>query len=623
MSLETEDQELLEGFLTETTELLEKLDDDLITLEKGSGDPDLLNRIFRSIHTVKGASSFLGFELLVKVTHKTEDVLNRLRKGELVVTPEIMDVILEAVDLVKVLVGDIKSGDIKEREIDGTVAKLLPLLSAAPADVAVPAPQPAPVIPATEAPQPAKKGRKKKEAGAAQQEKAAVEPVTSPAESQPPKPATQAVKEAVVTAVMPAGQPIPKPADTKGADDLSDNTTVRVDVKRLDDLMNQVGELVLERNRMIQLNSNYQGEISLESFSEDFNKLTKRLSFVTSELQMQVLKMRMIPVEKVFKKFPRIVRNMARDLGKEVDLQLVGEETELDRSVVDEIGDPLIHLIRNAMDHGLETPDERLASGKQRGGNLVLAAAHEGNQIIISIKDDGKGLDPDRIGRKALEKGLLTEEQLAGMMSREILDLIFLPGFSTKDKASDLSGRGVGMDVVRTNIKKLNGIIDIKSELGKGSEFILKLPLTLAIIQSLLVEVEGETYSIPLSAVMETLRVEQKEFHTIGGKEMLKLREIVLPLVRLERVFGVSRKAEGDGSCYVVVVGVGEKRIGLIVTRLLGQQEVAIKSLGKYLANLPGIAGSTILGDGSVALIVDPVSLVEGNDGAGTGRIAG
>lgn len=627
MSLETEDQELLEGFLTETTELLEKLDDDLITLEKGSGDPDLLNRIFRSIHTVKGASSFLGFELLVKVTHKTEDVLNRLRKGELLVTPEIMDVILEAVDLVKVLVGDIKSGDIKEREIDGTVAKLLPLLSAAPADAAVPAPQQAPVSNEVAPPKPAGKTRKKKEPVAVQQGEAAVEPAPTPAQSQEsapaPQPVAQAVKEAVVTAVMPAGQPIPKAADTKGADDLSDNTTVRVDVKRLDDLMNQVGELVLERNRMIQLNSNYQGEISLDSFSEDFNKLTKRLSFVTSELQMQVLKMRMIPVEKVFKKFPRIVRNMARDLGKEVDLQLVGEETELDRSVVDEIGDPLIHLIRNAMDHGLETPDERLATGKERGGNLVLAAAHEGNQIIISIKDDGKGLDPDRIGRKALEKGLLTEEQLAGMMPREILDLIFLPGFSTKDKASDLSGRGVGMDVVRTNIKKLNGIIDIKSELGRGSEFILKLPLTLAIIQSLLVEVEGETYSIPLSAVMETLRVEQNEFHTIGGKEMLKLREIVLPLVRLDRVFGVSRKGDGDGSCYVVVVGVGEKRVGIIVTRLLGQQEVAIKSLGKYLANLPGIAGSTILGDGSVALIVDPVSLVEGNEGATAGRITG
>lgn len=600
MSMEIEDQELLEGFLTETTELLEKLDDDLVTLEKTTGDTELLNRIFRSIHTVKGASSFLGFELLVKVTHKTEDVLNRLRKGELVVTPEIMDVILESVDLVKLLVSDIKANDIKEREIDGTIEKLIPLLSSSVTDggAATEAAPPQQAATATATPS---AGETKPEA----------EPQSDAIPSQPPKAAT----------VAPPPQPVVKAVESKG-EDLSDNTTVRVDVKRLDDLMNQVGELVLERNRMIQLNSNYQGEVNQESFSEDFNKLTKRLNFVTSELQMQVLKMRMIPVEKVFKKFPRIVRNLARDLGKEVDLQLMGEETELDRSVVDEIGDPLIHLIRNAMDHGLETPDERLVAGKSKMGTLILAAAHEGNQIIISIKDDGKGLDPDKIGRKALEKGLITDDQLASMMPREILDLIFLPGFSTKEKASDLSGRGVGMDVVRTNIKKLNGIIDIKSELGKGSEFILKLPLTLAIIQSLLVEVEGEIYSIPLSAVMETLRVDQKEFHTIGGKEMLKLREIVLPLVRLERVFGVSRKMDTDSACYVVVVGVGEKRVGLIVTRLLGQQEVAIKSLGKYLANLPGIAGSTILGDGSVALIVDPVSLVEGNDGASTGRIA-
>jgi two-component system chemotaxis sensor kinase CheA len=620
-----EDQELLEGFLTETTELLEKLDDDLVTLEKTSGDPDLLNRIFRSIHTVKGASSFLGFELLVKVTHKTEDVLNRLRKGELTVSPEIMDVILEAVDVVKVLVNDIKAGDIVEREIDGTIEKLIPLLSVSAVEVATPEP-PTQEVQSDGATnkKSAAKGKKKKaeKSGGGVPEmsdgSSGVEISPDPP-SVPSQSSEQVVVKQPTTAVVPAKQPV-KAVETKGGEDLSDNTTVRVDVKRLDDLMNQVGELVLERNRMIQLNSNYQGEISVDSFPEDFSKLTKRLSFVTSELQMQVLKMRMIPVEKVFKKFPRIVRNMARDLGKEVDLQLMGEETELDRSVVDEIGDPLIHLIRNAMDHGLETPEERLAAGKTRCGNLLLAAAHEGNQIIISIKDDGKGLDPDRIGRKAIEKGLLTEEQLAGMMTREILDLIFLPGFSTKEKASDLSGRGVGMDVVKTNIKKLNGIIDIKSELGKGSEFILKLPLTLAIIQSLLVEVEGEIYSIPLSAVLETIRVEQSVFHSIGGREMLKLREIVLPLVRLERVFSVARKSEGDGSCYVVVVGVGEKRIGLIVTRLLGQQEVAIKSLGKYLANLSGIAGSTILGDGSVALIVDPVSLVEGNEAGNSGR---
>lgn len=591
MAIDIEDQELLDGFLTETTELLEKLDDDLVALEKSATDTELLNRIFRSIHTVKGASSFLGFELLVKVTHKTEDVLNRLRKGELTVTPEIMDVVLEAVDLVKVLVNDIKGGDIQEREVDGTLAKLVPLLSEKAGEAAVLKPPPEP---------------------AAKSENDAAKPETAPPQT-----------EVAETVAPPSPQKSAKSATPAAKnEELADNTTVRVDVKRLDDLMNQVGELVLERNRMIQLNSNYQSEIGVEVFGEDFSKLSKRINFVTSELQSQVLKLRMIPVEKVFKKFPRIVRNLARDLGKEVDLQLFGEETELDRSVVDEIGDPLIHLIRNAMDHGLETPEERLAAGKPRAGTVVLAAGHEGNQIVISIKDDGRGIDPEKVGRKAVEKGLISEDQLASMMPREILDLVFLPGFSTKEKATDLSGRGVGMDVVRTNIKKLNGIIDIRSELGKGSEFVLKLPLTLAIIQSLLVEVNGEIYSIPLSAVLETLRVEIEQFHTIGGREVLKLRDSVLPLVRLQSVFSVQGEYVARGSCYVVVVGVAEKRIGLVVTRLLGQQEVAIKSLGKYLANLPGIAGSTILGDGNVALIIDPVGLIDDRDGGNSARMA-
>lgn len=605
--IDCEDQELLEGFLTETTELLEKLDDDLVALEKSSDDAELLNRIFRSIHTVKGASSFLGFDLLVKVTHKTEDVLNRLRKAELQVTPEIMDVILEATDLVKVLVGDIKAGEIQEREIDGTIGKLLPLLTdAAVAAQQAAAPQAAPAAEAA----PAVDVAASRPAAAPEAEKAA------PAAPPPPQP--PAVKQE--TAVAPKkSTPPPKPAEGKG-DDLSDSSTVRVDVKRLDDLMNQVGELVLERNRMIQINQNLQqGEVKSADFNEEFGKLTKRMNFVTSELQMQVLKMRMLPVEKVFKKFPRIVRSMARDLGKEVDLKVFGEETELDRSVVDEIGDPLIHLIRNAMDHGLETPDERVAAGKSRVGTLVLSAIHEGNQIIISIKDDGRGIDTDRVGRKALEKGLVGEDQLAAMSQRELFDLIFLPGFSTKDKASDLSGRGVGMDVVKTNIKKLNGLIEIKSEKGQGSEFILRLPLTLAIIQSLLVEVEGEVYSIPLSSVLETLRVDQRQFHIIGGQEVLKLRDMVLPLIRLETVFNVSKRYESDDFCYVVVVGAADKRMGLVVTRLVGQQEVAIKSLGNYLAKIPGIAGSTILGDGCVALIVDPVGLIDNAEG-GSGR---
>ncbi len=606
MPIDCEDQELLEGFLAETTELLEKLDDDLIALEKSSDDPELMNRIFRSIHTVKGASSFLGFDLLVRVTHKTEDVLNRLRKGELQLTSEIMDVVLEATDLVKTLVADIKGGEIIDREINETINKLIPLLTEQPAAPAQPAAMEPPA------------------ATTAEEQSVAAETPTSQPEPPPaaePAPAAAMPPAPARPAPEAAKKPAPPKGGEKGGDDLSDNTTVRVDVKRLDDLMNQVGELVLERNRMIQLNQDLQGGTSDHIlFSEEFGKLAKRMSFVTSELQMQVLKMRMIPVEKVFKKFPRIVRSLARDLGKEVDLQIFGEETELDRSVVDEIGDPLIHLIRNAMDHGLETPDERMAAGKPRTGTLVLAAVHEGNSIIISIKDDGRGIDTERVGRKAIEKGLITEDQLAAMSQREMFDLIFLPGFSTKDKASDLSGRGVGMDVVKTNIKKLNGLIEIKSEKGMGSEFILRLPLTLAIIQSLLVEVEGEIYSIPLASVLETLRVDQREFHVIGGQEVLKLRDMVLPLVRLEQVFNVRRCREQDNFCYIVVIGSADKRVGLVVTRLVGQQEVAIKSLGKYLANVTGIAGSTILGDGRVALIVDPVGMVDGGEGASGGR---
>jgi len=611
MAIDCEDQELLEGFLAETTELLEKLDDDLVSLEKNPEDADLMNRIFRSIHTVKGASSFLGFDFLVKVTHKTEDVLNRLRKGELGLTSGIMDVILEAVDLVKTLVADIKAGEIVERDLDTVIEKLIPFLSEGAGEATVLAPGAATAA-APQAPAPA----------------AGAEPLPARTDAQSEAPAAQlspAVPAAQASAPpkptpAPAKEP-PKPAAAKG-EELADNSTVRVDVKRLDDLMNQVGELVLERNRMIQLHSDFQTGLDPSGFADDFGKLSKRLNFVTSELQMQVLKMRMLPVEKVFKKFPRIVRNLARDLGKEVDLQIIGEETELDRSVVDEIGDPLIHLIRNALDHGLETPEERLAAGKSRSGNVVLSAAHEGNQIVISIKDNGRGIDPERISKKALDKGLVSEEQLASMGSREVLELIFLPGFSTKEQTTDLSGRGVGMDVVRTNIRKLNGIIEIKNELGQGSEFILKLPLTLAIIQSLLVEVEREVYSIPLASVIETMRVNKDEFHMIGGQEVLKLRDSVLPLLRLQRTFDCAQAAEDRSTCYVVIVGVAEKRIGLVVSRLLGQQEVAIKSLGKFLANLPGIGGSTIMGDGRVALIVDPIGLIGGGEGAGVRKSA-
>ncbi|HOP40601.1 MAG TPA: chemotaxis protein CheA [Geobacteraceae bacterium] len=602
MSLLCEDQELLEGFLTETTELLEKMDDDLVALEKTPDNTELLNSIFRSIHTVKGASSFLGFELLVKITHKTEDVLNRLRKEELQIDPEIMDVILDAGDHIKLLVNDIRNGEIVERDLDGVISNLTPYISGSPPHTATPAEPP-------------------KETSEAVQESldAHTDPepvaVEAPVAEEPAPPTLQA---------MPSQAQAQAPKKTSAArnEDISDNTTVRIDVKRLDDLMNQVGEMVLERNRILQMNIDYQTRENMTNFGEEFSKLAKRIDFVTSELQMQVLKIRMIPVEKVFKKFPRIVRNLSRDLGKEVNLEIIGEETELDRSVVDEIGDPLIHLIRNALDHGLELPDERIAIGKPRAGNVVLSATHEGNQIIISIKDDGRGIDHERVARKAIDKGLVTEDQVAAMSQKELLDLIFLPGFSTKEQATDLSGRGVGMDVVRTNIRKLNGIIEIRSEVGRGSEFILKLPLTLAIIQSLLVEVENEVYSVPLAAVLETIKVETSSFHQIGGQEVLKLRDSVLPLLRMQRIFGVAENGDTAQQSYIVVIGVAEKRMGLIVSKLLGQQEVAIKSLGKYLAKAPGIAGSTILGDGRVALIIDPAGIIEMEEAGNMGSWA-
>ncbi|HIJ80230.1 MAG TPA: chemotaxis protein CheA [Desulfuromonadales bacterium] len=586
--IDSADQELLEGFLAETMELLDKLDEDLVALEKASDDAELLNRIFRSIHTIKGASSFLGFDLLVKVAHTTEDVLNRLRKLELTLTPEIMDAVLEATDLVKLLVSDIKAGDIQERETGDTISRLLPFLTET-------------------------DSTPRKEPSTQPQQSAPI-PVTAPLSPQPPDAMMVALAQPSSEGIPRSVTPHPKVLEGRG-EELYDNTTVRVDVTRLDDLLDQVGELVLERNRMIQLNQDLsQGDINQAGFQDEFGKLTKRISFVTSELQMQVLKMRMIPVEKVFRKFPRIVRNVARDLAKEVDLRIMGEETELDRSIIDEIGDPLIHLIRNALDHGLETPQERLDAGKQPAGSLILSAGHEGNHIVISIKDDGRGIDCDRVGRKAVEKGLLTDDQLASMSQNEILDLILLPGFSTKEKVSDLSGRGVGMDVVKTNIKKLNGIIEIRSERGQGSEFLLRLPLTLAIIQSLVVEVGREVYLVPLTSVLETFRVEPRSFHQIGGQEVLKMRDSVLPLIRMQRVFSIEQEGKAEEFCYVVVVGAADKRIGLVVNRLIGQQEVAIKSLGPYLTDVPGIAGSTILGDGRVALIVDPAGMAARND---------
>ena len=387
--------------------------------------------------------------------------------------------------------------------------------------------------------------------------------------------------------------------------------TIRVDVKRLDDLMNLIGELVLSKNRLLKIYDDVEERYEGEQFLEELNQVVSSVSLVTTDLQIAVMKTRMLPIGKVFNKFPRMVRDLSRELHKEIDLIISGEETELDKSIVEEIGDPLVHIIRNSCDHGIELPQERVAKGKPPKGTVQLKAYNEGNHIIIEIIDDGKGLDTDMLKMKAVEKGIISEKDADQMSDKEAFMLIFKPGFSTASQVTNVSGRGVGMDVVRSNIEKLNGIIEIDSEIDKGTTLKLKIPLTLAIIQSLLVSVQEEYYAIPLASVLETVRITPDEIQSVEGRSVLRLRNEVLSLVHLADLFDVERVFNMGEHAYVVIIGIAETKIGLIVDSLVGQEEVVIKSLGEYLKGIEGIAGATIRGDGRVTLIVDVGALMD------------
>jgi two-component system chemotaxis sensor kinase CheA len=383
------------------------------------------------------------------------------------------------------------------------------------------------------------------------------------------------------------------------------DTTIRVEVARLDELMNLVGELVLGRNRLSQINFRMNESFEGNPITRDLADTSSQVDLITTELQMAVMKTRMVPIAKVFNKLPRLVRDLSRELAREIDLQIYGEETELDKSIIEAINDPLVHILRNSADHGIESPEDRVKAGKSAKGTVIVKAENEGNHIVISIQDDGKGIDTEKIKNKAIEKGLITAVQAAEMSKREALNIIFAPGFSMAAKVTNVSGRGVGMDVVKTNIAKLKGIVDIESEIGVGSKFIIKLPLTLAIIQGLLVQTSAETIAIPLNSVLEVVRVRKEEIETIHGYEVIRLRDTVLPLARMGSIFAMDYEMKSSEWQYIVVVGLAEERLGIAVDSLLGQREVVIKSLGDYLGTIPGIAGSTILGDGKVIMIID------------------
>lgn len=658
-------QEILEDFLIEAFEMIDQLDQDLVELENHPDDLDLLNRIFRVAHTIKGSGSFLNFNVLTHLTHHMEDVLNKARHGDLKITSDIMDVILSSVDYMKKLLVAVRdTGTDASTGLDNEIANVVARLDAiskgdspaapaqpAPAAAAPATPAEAPAAaPAAEEPEPdyanmspeeveaeierllnkrQEEDRKKREAKKAAQQASGAAPAAAaqpaaPAQPAPAAAAPAAPKPQPTPAAAPTPPPTPKPAAPTAASEapkaapkagatpaIAVEQTIRVDVKRLDNLMNLIGELVLGKNRLIKIYSDVEERYEGEKFLEELNQVVASISMVTSDIQLAVMKTRMLPIGRVFSKFPRMVRDLARELGKNINLVISGEETELDKSIVEEIGDPLVHLIRNSCDHGIETKEERVAAGKPEQGTIELKAYNEGNHIVVEIVDDGHGMNPDIIKKKAIEKGIISQREADAMTDKEALNLIFKAGFSTAKTITNVSGRGVGMDVVKTNIEKLNGIIDVESEWGKGTTLKLKIPLTLAIIQALLVGVQEEFYAIPLASVIETVRIAQDEIYTVEGKSVLRLRDEVLSLVRLADIFDVNSVFTGAEEAYVVVIGLAENKLGVIVDFLIGQEEVVIKSLGDYLKGTAGIAGATIRGDGRVTLIVDIAMMMQ------------
>ncbi len=646
-------QEIMEDFLIEAFEMNEQLDQDLVELEHNPEDLDLLNRIFRVAHTIKGSSSFLNLNILTHLTHNMEDVLNRARKGEIKITPDIMDVVLRSIDLMKTLLVTIRdtgsdTNNGKENEIEEAVKQLQAITS----QNLESAKERTKEAPQKEAKEEAKEENKENKSKAptaenpasdnpladepdldyanmsAEEVEAEIERLLNKRQEADkerraqkkqeakPKQEVAPTKEAPKTETPKAPKTETKAkakADTEEnkAPSIGVEQTVRVDVRRLDHLMNLIGELVLGKNRLIRIYSDVEERYDGEKFLEELNQVVSSISAVTTDLQLAVMKTRMQPVGKVFNKFPRMVRDLSRELGKSIELIIEGEETELDKSIVEEIGDPLIHIIRNSCDHGIEPLEERRRLNKPETGKVQLSAYNEGNHIVIKISDDGKGLDPVMLKEKAIEKGVISERDAEGMSDREAFNLIFKPGFSTAKVVSNVSGRGVGMDVVKTNIEKLNGIIEIDSEVGVGTTQKLKIPLTLAIIQALLVGVQEEYYAIPLSSVLETVRISQDEIYTVDGKSVLRLRDEVLSLVRLSDIFKVDAILESNSDVYVVIIGLADQKIGVIVDYLIGQEEVVIKSLGYYLKNTRGIAGATVRGDGKITLIVDVGAMMD------------
>ena len=618
-----DDAEIIAEFLVESHENLDQLDRDLVELEQHPGSRELLSSIFRTIHTIKGTSGFLALGRLERLTHVGETLLSQLRDGERTMTEPIAEALLRMVDTVRALLDVIeRTGADEDGSVD--VAPVIRLIEA---------------LLAGEAADPEAAG----DAGAEQVPVLAGHPALGPTlagvvggdgepgsvllaepDAQSPLPGAPVVPAAIPEPRRPETTDVaPAPAD--GWDGVerrgvqpSDpaepwdgaerrtlvDASVRVDVDLLDTLVDLVGELVLTRNQLLQRTV----------LAEDVELLraSQRLDLVASELQESVMKTRMQPIGQVWSKMPRMVRDLSHQLGREVDLTMEGHETELDRSLLEALKGPLTHLVRNSMDHGIERPEDRLAAGKPRSGRLHLRAFHESGQVVVEITDDGSGIDPGRIASVALERGVVSREQLARMDTRDIVNLIFRPGFSTASEVTNVSGRGVGMDVVRTNIERIGGSVDLHSEAGRGTTVRVRIPLTLAIIPALVVGEGAERYAIPQANLVELVRLEADDpnLERLDGAPVLRLRGRLLPLVSLGDALGQEADAgAGDGSLTVVVLQSDDVRFGLCVSEVHDTQEIVVKPIGRQLKSLATYAGATIMGDGRVALILDVAGL--------------
>ncbi len=578
-------EEIIADFITEAEETLDSVDPLFVELETKGSDKEILNKLFRSVHTIKGAAGFLGFQSMVDVAHNAENIMKRLREGDITVTRPLMDAVLHSVDMLRLLLKHLREKDgIQENTVpivqELTAALEVAMQGAGSAAPAAAAAIPPPAIPVPKAPVQA----------LPVMQAAPIAQQAAPA-SMPPAPATRADTAA------------PAEAGAK-ADSLQ---TLRVDVNKIDKVMDLTGEVVLVRNRLLNIVTRLEHQYNEDHDVQSLIEAVSFLDLITSDMQLGVMKMRMQPIAKVFSKFPRVVRDISGPLGKQVDLKVSGEDTEVDKSVIEQIGDPMVHIIRNAVDHGLETPEVRIAKGKPAMGTISISAEQKGNQVIIEVSDDGKGIDLDRVRKKAVQKQLVTEEEAARMSDDAATNLIFLPGFSTNDVATELSGRGVGMDVVNTNISKLNGTVEIKTRKDAGSTFTIRIPLTLAIIQTLMVRCGTARYAVPLAPVEETLTVSAKDLSSLGGTEALIIRGKVYPLFTLASMLGSGKNSDGKEASlkYAVVVAIGEKRFCIGVDELLGQEEVVIKTVSGINTGSSYILGATITGDGKVVFILD------------------